>query len=144
MGNFAERAQAESAADELPPGLALVAIADRELTRVTGYYVLVPAVPDRQEARATEARLKEKGFGDTWRFRSGPLENAISLGLFNRQRNAEQHATRIRAEGFDVVLREKTRAVPVFRLKVQGRDTETHSRIMRRLGAGNVEQVECP
>jgi len=144
VGNFAERAQAQAIASELPPGLDQLDVVSGELAQVIGYYVLVPAAQDRDIARAMEARLKEKGFRDTWRFRSGPLENAISLGLFNRQRNAAQHAARVRGEGFDVVLREKTRPVPVFRLRVQGGDTQINRKIMKRLGAGSFEQVECP
>jgi hypothetical protein len=144
VGNFAERAQAQAAAEELPPGLELLDVVAGELSQVIGYYVLVPAAADRDLARATEAQLQEKGFRDTWRFRSGPLENAISLGLFNRQRNAEQHAARIRGEGFDVVLREKTRPVAVFRLRVRGKETQINRKISTRLGAGIVETVDCP
>lgn len=75
---------------------------------VTGYYVLIPPLPSRDDGRVMVKKLAAAGIKDTFLFRSGPLNNGISLGLFSRDVNAERHAKNVAAKGFDAQVRERT------------------------------------
>lgn len=74
-----------------------------------GYYVMIPPLPSRADGRAMLQRLNEADITDTWLFRSGEHENAISLGLFSRQSGAERHAATIEDKGFTPEVRERMR-----------------------------------
>ena len=71
------------------------------------YWVLIPPLADRAEARAVVERLKATGFQDLWLVPRGEMRNAISLGLYSRRDAAYSHAENLRAKGFEVEVRPK-------------------------------------
>ena len=82
---------------------------DTEPTQaLIGYYVLIPPLGSIAEGNKKLEELKEAGIADTWLFRRGEYQFAISLGLFSRQSSAERHAANVGKKGFDVEVRQRT------------------------------------
>ncbi len=77
-----------------------------------GYWVLIPQQSSRREAVKIAKKLEQSGVSDLWRFTSGKLVHAISLGLFRDEIRATDRKREIDALGFDAVIqpryREKT------------------------------------
>jgi len=144
FGSYPGESQAKTAAGALPVGLTLIGVVKGQAKRVTGYYVLIPAAGDLKTAQGTMASLKDKQVRDTWLFRSGPLKNAISLGLFSQRQNAERLADSVRKKGFEVILREKGTMKDVFRLQVRGRDNEVNARAVKKMSVGQLRRIPCP
>jgi hypothetical protein len=140
VGNYPGEAQAQTAAKRLPDGLKPVGVAKTTASQVAGFYVMVPPAGSQEDAQATLVRLKQKGIADTWLFRSGPYENAISLGLFSNRTNAERQAGKVRAKGFEIELREKRADKEVYRLRVSGRD----ARAVEKFAGGTHKRIPCP
>ena len=76
----------------------------RQGKEAVGYWVMIPAAPDVTDAEETLKRLQAAGFNDLWLIRKGERRNAISLGLYTRERYAQRHADTIRDKGFDPVV----------------------------------------
>ncbi len=74
-----------------------------------GYWVLVPPRKNRADAVRIVKRLREAGVTDLWRFTSGKLAHAISLGLFRNQSRAELRRESIANKGFEVEVRPRYR-----------------------------------
>lgn len=144
FGNFPDRLAADTAAKALPGTLQVLDVLPAQSERLVGYYVLIPAAADMASAKATVERLKREGIRDTWLFRSGRLKQAISLGLFSKRANAEQHAKRVGGKGFEVEIQQKTRSRQVHRLRLAGRDTPLNRRAIKQASAGTARQIDCP
>ena len=107
VGPF-EPADADALLQKLPGNFELLSDNSEEQTVDDSYYVLIPALPDRATGLSKLKELKAAGFEDTWLFRRGAYENAISLGLFRRERSAKRHASKVADKGFDVEVRART------------------------------------
>ncbi|RDH92381.1 MAG: hypothetical protein DIZ77_08450 [endosymbiont of Seepiophila jonesi] len=88
-----------------------------------GYWVVVPPQKDRAAAVATVKRLKGAGVTDLWRFTSGELAHAISLGLFRNEGRAEARKTLIADKGFNVEVRPRVRKQSSYRLEYSYKNT---------------------
>ena len=79
-----------------------------------GYWVLVPPQKNRAAAKKIVKRLQEAGVTDYWRFTSGKLRHAISLGLFRNARRAEIRKQSIEEKGFEVEVRPRYRQKTLY------------------------------
>jgi len=142
LGPFEQASEAERL--RLPTGIQRIKI-DRSRVRVpAGFYVLVPPAANREAARQTLERLKAKGVRDSWLFASGPLRNAISLGMFSQQENALRRKRQIEKMGFAVRLQRRERVVEGHVVMVKGLDIPANVRLLERLAAGQLRRVDCP
>lgn len=64
-----------------------------------GWWVLFPKAHDMDTAKSNRKMLLEKGVTDLWLFDKGPLQGAISLGLFKTRVRAEQAQKKFMGEG---------------------------------------------
>ncbi|WP_456418231.1 hypothetical protein [Thiolapillus sp.] len=80
----------------------------------TGYWAMIPALPDLASAEAMLKRLQAAGLEDLWLIRNGELENAISLGLYTEERYAKRHADNVRNMGFEPIVMPKQRKTRVY------------------------------
>jgi hypothetical protein len=76
---------------------------------VYGYQVLLPPFRSRSEALAATRDLQAQGIEDYFVITEAELENAVSVGLFERKRFAVRHADYLNDLGFDAELRLRTR-----------------------------------
>jgi len=64
-----------------------------------GWWVLFPKAHDLEAAKSNRKMLLEKGVTDLWLFDKGPLQGAISLGLFKTRARAEQAQKKFTEQG---------------------------------------------
>ncbi len=91
----------------LPDTIALLSDSTEPTQALIGYYVLIPPLGSIAEGNKKLEELKEAGIADTWLFRRGEYQFAISLGLFSRESSAERHAANVGKKGFDVEVRQR-------------------------------------
>jgi hypothetical protein len=87
-----------------------------------GYWVLIPQQSSRREAVKIAKKLEQSGVSDLWRFTSGKLVHAISLGLFRDEIRAGDRKREIDALGFDSVIQPRYREKTNYWLKYQKDD----------------------
>lgn len=109
IGPFEEEARAEAARQQL----AELDVEPRQRTtrdeEVYGYQVVLPPFGSREQALAATRELREQGVEDYFIVSESELENAVSVGLFERKRFAVRHADYLNDLGFDAELRLRTR-----------------------------------
>ena len=109
IGPFEEEARAQAARQRL----ARLDVEPRQRTtrdeEVYGYQVVLPPFESREEALAATRELQQQGVEDYFIVSGPELENAVSVGLFERKRFAIRHADYLNDLGFDVELRLRTR-----------------------------------
>lgn len=109
MGPLGKRAQADQLSLRLR-ALGLQPELNSELSNnQEGYWVLVPPQKNRTAAVRIVKRLQDEGIADLWRFTSGKLAHAISLGLFRNKTRAEIRRKSIADKGFEVEVRPRYR-----------------------------------
>lgn len=142
-GPFAPQ-EAEDLAREMPPEVSVLSDSPEDYPEVTGYYVLIPPLASRTEGIRKLDQLRAAGIKDVWLFRSGELNNAISLGLFSREPTARRHAANIGKKGFATEVRARTSTRTRHWLALQAEQgTDTHRAIALPDGAA-LEPQPCP
>ena len=144
LGPFDTAAEAMDLAQELPPGVSRLSVEQTSVPVERGYYVLIPPLASRAEALRIERQLKAEGVEDSWVFVAGPLKNAVSLGLFNREINAQRRLRRVQSKGFEPELRVRYRDVEKTVLLVEGTQEEAVREALEALGGETLEMVDCP
>lgn len=114
LGPFASQAAAEKAKTALKALGAEVRLSEASQRLPAGYWVLIPPLPDRSEAKVVAAKLKAAGITDIWLLVKGSMRNAISLGQFSSEANAQRRAAAVKAAGFNAEVRQKSKRVKRF------------------------------
>ncbi|MFP3874472.1 MAG: SPOR domain-containing protein [Thiohalophilus sp.] len=68
-----------------------------------GYWVLLPPLPSRAEARDAMAELKAKKIEDYFLIATGPNANGVSLGVFSSFEAAQRRINRLDELGFEPI-----------------------------------------
>lgn len=119
IGPFSDREAVIAARDRLlDAGIAALPSAVDASQRL-GFWVHTRPAATREAAVATIDRLRRAGIRDFYLVTDGEVSNAVSLGVFGRPETAEQHAVRLRAMGFDVVVGERRREMTAWWLEFQ-------------------------
>lgn len=142
LGPFEDEARLQALS--LPDEVERLGVARSPIQVPAGFYVLIPAQNDRRSARAVVERLKEKGVRDFWLFNTGPLKNAISLGMFNRERNAQQRRDEIAQLGFFAEVHARHRTVEGIVLQLKGPKSAEIEGQLRGVSAGQMRPTACP
>lgn len=104
LGPFESSTQAQNARDELrQQGITAQSVTLRDTSR-DGYWVVIPAAADREQARKNLEELKAKGVKDYFLVATGQHENAISLGVFSKQEYAQSRLNDLNGLGFQPVI----------------------------------------
>jgi hypothetical protein len=74
-----------------------------------GIWVLIPPQSSRRKAINIAKSLEQDGVTDLWRFTSGDLVHAISLGLFRNLSRAEIRKKKIESLGYEVITQPRYR-----------------------------------
>ncbi len=121
LGPFKSRIQAKRIRRKLG-ALKKIGIEQKPTLVDKSYWVLIPPLPTRKEARAVVEKLKAAGVKDLWLVPKGEMRNAISLGLYSRKDAAYSHAENLRKKGFEVEVKPKQEEVPRYWLEFAGLD----------------------
>ncbi|MCU7880780.1 MAG: hypothetical protein KZQ66_01860 [Candidatus Thiodiazotropha sp. (ex Lucinoma aequizonata)] len=85
-----------------------------------GVWVLIPPQASRHKAIEIANRLEKDGIADLWRFTSGELVHAISLGLFRDGERAEARRKEITEMGYEAIIKPRYRQKTNYWLHYQG------------------------
>jgi len=108
IGSFADKArvtQAEAKLNELHLGSAR---RTEETKVITGYRVYLPPLASREAAERKRQELTRLGFKDHAVFQEEGWHNAISLGLFSVEANAESRVRELMAKGVEASMQPLT------------------------------------
>jgi hypothetical protein len=112
LGPFASGEAAEQAMARLG-GIKIAAVRQQEERRtVTGYRVYLPSFPSRQSAEEKRRELTRLGFKDHAVISEEGMQNALSLGVYSIEINAQRHLVRLAAKGV------KARLQPLYQVRV--------------------------
>jgi cell division protein FtsN len=114
IGMFEKRSQAELLSVLLLAKGGKTDITSETSNEQAGFWVLIPAQPNRGAAINVAKRLKAAGVADLWRFTSGALAHAISLGLFRNRERAEVRRSEVAKLGFKPEVRPRYRELTRF------------------------------
>ena len=114
IGAFTTQAEVRAAVKALTPLAARIQFRETRVTEVRGYWVYLPAPANRERALDIARQLSSKGISDYYVVTAGEQPNAISLGLFREQGNAEKRLNEIRALGFKPEMTQRSDEVPVY------------------------------
>ncbi len=142
LGPFEDEAQLGTL--RLPKEVERLEVRHSRIRVPAGFYVLIPAQKDRKSARAVVRRLKQKGVRDFWLFNAGPLKNAISLGMFKREKNAQQRREEVAKLGFSAEVHARHRTLEGTVLHLKGPKSAAIERKLRSISAGQMRPVVCP
>lgn len=122
LGQFEKRSQAELVSVRLLAQGGKTEITSETTNDQAGYWVLVPPQQNRAAAINIAKRLEEAGVSDLWRFTSGELAHAISLGLFRDQERAQARSDKINEMGFASEVRPRFREKTLYWLNYRYED----------------------
>jgi hypothetical protein len=114
IGAFATQADVRAAVKALTPLVARIQFRETRVTEVRGYWVYLPAPGNRERALDIARQLSSKGISDYYVVTAGEQPNAISLGLFREQANADKRLNEIRALGFKPETIQRSDEVPIY------------------------------
>lgn len=117
VGEFDKRSHAELLSVRMLAQGARTEITSETSNRQAGFWVLIPPQGNRQSAIAVAKELEAVGITDLWRFTSGNLAHAISLGLFTDEERAQARRDKIAGMGFNPEVRPRYREQTRYRLE---------------------------
>ena len=119
IGEFEKRTQAELLSVQLRALGLKPDIASETTNEQAGFWVLIPPQSSRDQAIGIAHKLEEAGVEDLWRFTSGNLAHAISLGLFRDEERAIARKDKIAALGFKPEVKPRYRESTKYWLRYQ-------------------------
>ncbi len=123
LGPFLEEKSVQSASSTLKI-LGVVTTYKLETRQeVSGYWVYIPPLPSRADARKVISMLKKRGIKDFLIVSNGLKKNAISLGFFRTRDGAQQHQTRMQALGLNPILEVSYREIAGYWLDFSSPNT---------------------
>lgn len=84
-------------------GLAFVR-RDESTPKVTGYRVYLPSFPTKEDAERKRRDLTRLGFKDHALLQEEGLQNALSLGVFSQEKNAQARVKRLAEKGIEAKI----------------------------------------
>ncbi len=114
IGPFPTQADMRSALNSLTPLVPRIQYRDAHTTETRGFWVFLPAQPNREQALSLARALSSKGVRDYYVVTAGDQQNTISLGLFHELANAQKRLNEIAALGFAPQLIARTEDLPVY------------------------------
>ncbi len=108
LGPFADDAATEKAIDILKQVPLAYERLREEQTVVTGYRVYLPPLPNRDAVEKKRRQLTRLGFKDHSLIQEEGLQNAISLGTFTVEANAQKHLQALAAKKVEAKMQTLT------------------------------------
>lgn len=146
LGPFTDAATVAEAEKKLTPYSAEISRHTEEIQAVTGYRVYLPPLPSREAAERQRTELTRLGFRDHALIQEAGLENAISLGWFSVEANAETRVRELAAKHVSARIQPLQQPRPRYWLDVRApaaAATELRSLDWKDTGAAWQEQP-CP
>lgn len=114
IGPFSTQSVMRQAFNALMPHVPRIQFDQNDVTRATGWWVYLPALPTQEQALATARRLAGQGVRDYYVVTAGDNQNTVSLGLFHSEDNARRRLAHVTDLGFDAQLTQRRETLPEY------------------------------
>lgn len=114
IGPFATPLDLRNARSALTAQAARMRSRQEQTTQSRGWWVYLPASPNRDQALAQARRLSAANIKDYFVVGSGDQPNTVSLGLFKDPANARKRRDEVATAGFPAQMSERTETVPEY------------------------------
>lgn len=114
IGPFSTRSAMRKAFDALAPHVPRIQFDQDEVTRSTGWWVYLPALPTQEQALSAARELADKGVRDYYVVTAGDRQNTVSLGLFHNEDNARRRLRHVTELGFKAQLTQRRETLPEY------------------------------
>jgi hypothetical protein len=146
LGPFASVESADKAASMLKERQLAYEQSQEERRTVTGYRLTLPPFPTRQAAEAKRAELTRLGFRDHAILNEEGMRNALSLGVYSVEANAQRQRARLQVKGIKADLQATHQVRTVYWLDL--RVPESASEELRKTDWGSSDAAltsePCP
>lgn len=119
LGVIEDRQQARKIEQELQQPGVKVTLEEEVKQAQLGFWVVIPPLPDNEAAQQKLQELAAVGITDVWHFKNGDMKNAISLGMFSQESNAQNFQQEMQQRGFDTELRPRYLNKKQYTVQVQ-------------------------
>ena len=143
VGPITKLPQAEAAKERLLEAGVESSLQEVVESETKGFWVLIPPLADRAEGNRMVSRLRGKGVKDMWLFTRGELDNAISLGLYNRRKNAEIRQEQLKSLGFETEVRPRLEHRTSYQLSLSAAEPEAIERVSELLPRLDSRSSSC-
>lgn len=142
FGPFADAASADAAAAKLR------ATVQKAETRSTtsggkGWTVWLPPFPDMTSAQAKALEIAGAGIKDYYVVAEGTQANAIMLGRYGGEENAQRRIAELRAKGIEAQVQPPQDAKPQSWVEVAAAAGFGYAAAQARIGAAGVKPLDC-
>lgn len=149
LGPIAEAAQLKKLEDALSAQTLAFTKRDETTRSVTGYRVFLPSFPSREQAERRRRELTKLGFRDHALMQDDGFQNAISLGLFSVEENAQNRLKSLAEKGVKAELRaeEETRTAHWLEVAPPKEAADVQAKLKTMLGeiqGANLTETPCP
>lgn len=100
LGPFEDVALRDAARPALAAIASTVVARDTPARATRGWWVFLPALPSRDQARALGERIRAAGITDWYVMNEGDQANSIALGRYGSEEAARRREAELRAKGF--------------------------------------------
>ena len=114
---------------------------------ITAYRVYLPSFRSKAEAERKRRELTRLGFRDHALLQDEGLENAISLGLYSVEENAQNHLKRLADKGVRAELLKMQQSRPVYWFELAPAGPERAARLtpmVDGIPGAQVGEIPCP
>jgi hypothetical protein len=149
LGPFAEAEAAKKVEESLGSQSFQFTRRDETLHNVSGYRVFLPPLATKEQAEQKRRELTQLGFKDHAVMQEEGFRNAVSLGVFSVEANAQSHLKRLVQAGVVAVLQpvETSRVVHWLELRPAEPNPELPARLKTLLtgvAGADLAEIPCP
>ena len=114
LGAFSTAADMRAAMQALSPHVARIQYREEQVSHSHGFWVYLPATPDRESALDEARKLAAKGINDYYVVTAGDSQNTVSLGLFDNELNAQNRVAALKQLGFPAQVKQRIDTEPAY------------------------------
>lgn len=114
LGAFTTSVDMRTAMQALSPQVARIQYREEQVSHSHGFWVYLPATPDREGALDEARKLAAKGINDYYVVTAGDSQNTVSLGLFDSESNAQNRVAALKQLGFPAQVKQRVDTEPAY------------------------------
>ncbi|VAW63883.1 hypothetical protein MNBD_GAMMA08-516 [hydrothermal vent metagenome] len=119
LGPFKDESIMQQLRESIAEYVSDISVRKRQESEKHRYWVYMPALSDRKQAKLMAKNLRQKGINDFYIVLSGVAKNGISLGHFRNPKHANRRMKKVADLGFDVEIKVIYRDYDIYWLDYQ-------------------------
>ncbi|RDH85181.1 MAG: hypothetical protein DIZ80_02565 [endosymbiont of Galathealinum brachiosum] len=124
LGPFKDKSIMQQLRESIAEYVTDVSVRKRQESEKHRYWVYVPAMPDRKQAKLMAKKLRQKKINDFYIVLSGEAKNSISLGHFREPKHANRRMKKVADLGFKAEINVIYREYDIYWLDYQVKGKE--------------------